>query len=157
MKALRLLVPMTLALGLVPLAAAPASAAPPANDEFATAAVLHLGDHVVLDTSEATTNAGDDTLNTNCGAPATNASVWYKYTPAVDRQVALDMTASDYSGGFLVFEGTPTADSLVTCGPGVVGIHAKAGTTYYIMVISDTEVNGGTLVLSRRLQRRRLP
>jgi hypothetical protein len=109
---------------------------------------LHLGDRVEQDTSEATTDTQDADLNANCGAPATNASVWYQYSPDVDRMVVLDQTASDYTGGMLVFAGTPTADSLVTCGPGVVALRAEAGTTYNIMVISDTEVNGGSLVLS---------
>jgi len=148
MRARRLLLPAMLAVVLLPLAAAPASAAPPGNDEPQGAVALHLGDRVVQDTSEATTNAQDDALNANCEAPATNASVWYKYSPAVDRTVVLDMSASSYSGGMLVFKGTPTADSLVSCGPVAVGLRARAGQTYYIMVISDTDVNGGRLVLT---------
>jgi hypothetical protein len=148
MRALRLLTPTMLALALVPLAAGPASAAPPGNDEPQGAVVLHLGDQVEQDTSEATTNAEDEALNANCGAPATNASVWYQYSPSVRHKVVLDMTASSYSGGFMVFEGTPTADSLVACGPGAVGLRARAGRTYNIMVFSDTDVNGGTLVLA---------
>ncbi len=133
---------------LVPFAAGAASAAPPGNDEAAGAVVLHLGDQVNQDTTEATTNAGDDTLNENCGAPATNASVWYQYTPAKKRNVVLDTTASDYSAGLMVFKGTPTADSLIGCGPGTVGIRAKAGQTYYVMAFSDTDVIGGNLALT---------
>lgn len=144
----RQLVAAIMAVGVLPLAAAPASAAPPGNDEPQGAVVLHLGDQVVQDTSEATTNTQDDALNAKCGAPATTASVWYTYSPDVDREVVLDVTASDYSGGMLVFAGTPTADSLVTCGPGTVALRAQAGETYTIMVVSDTEVNGGRLVLS---------
>jgi hypothetical protein len=147
MRTLRLLVPPMLTAGLLTLAAAPASAAPPGNDEPQGAVVLHLGDRVVQNTSEATTNAQDEALNANCGAPATNASVWYKYSPHVDRNVVLDATASSYSSGMLIFKGTPTARSLVTCGPGSVVLRARAGKTYNIMVISDTNVNGGKLVL----------
>jgi hypothetical protein len=150
MRALRLLVTAMVAVGLLPLAAPSASAAPPGNDEPAGAVWLHLGDRIVQDTTQATTNAQDVALNANCGAPATNASVWYKFTPAVDRGVVLDVTASDYSSGMLVFAGTPTADSLVACGPGVVALRARAGRTYNIMVISDTAVIGGRLVLSRK-------
>jgi hypothetical protein len=148
MRARRPLVAAMMVVGLLPLAAAPASAAPPANDEPQGAVVLHLGDRVVQDTSEATTNTQDDALNANCGAPAVTASVWYTYSPGRDRMVVLDMTASDYSGGLLVFAGTPTAESLVTCGPGTVALRARAGETYNVMVISDTEVNGGQLILS---------
>jgi hypothetical protein len=137
-----------LAVALVPLAAGPASAAPPANDEFAGAVAISLGEHVTLDTSEATTNPGDEALNANCGAPATNASVWYVYSPTADKKVALDMTASSYSGGFMVFKGTPTPNRLIACGPEVVGLRAHAGKNYYIMVFSDTDVNGGMLDLT---------
>jgi hypothetical protein len=108
---------------------------------------LHLGDHVEQDTSEATTNAQDDELNENCGAPATNGSVWYKYTPTVDRIFVLDVASSDFNAGALIFEGPPTADSLVACGPEVIAVRARAGKTYNIMVIS-TDAAGGALVLS---------
>jgi hypothetical protein len=149
MRGLGLLISATLAVGLVPLAATPASAAAPGNDEPQGAVVLHLGDRVVQDTSQATTNAQDQALNANCGAPATNASVWYKYSPRVDHVVVMNVKASDYSTGVMVFRGTPSADSLVTCGPGAVGLHARAGKTYYIMAFSDDpNVNGGKLVLS---------
>ena len=148
MRALRHLVPALLAVALVSLAAAPAMAAPPANDEPGGAIALQLGDRVTQDTTQATTNSGDDALNANCGAPATNASVWYQYTPVVTGNAVLDTTQSSYSAGLMVFQGTPTADSLVTCGPGEVGLHAVAGTTYTIMAFSDTDTIGGTLVLS---------
>jgi hypothetical protein len=133
---------------LVPLSAGAASAAPPDNDEPAGAVVLHLGDRVEQDTSEATTNAADDALNANCGAPATNASVWYQYSPSAAAKVVLDTTASSYTAGLMIFKGTPTADSLIACGPGAVGLRAQAGQTYYVMAFSDTEVNGGDLVLT---------
>lgn len=148
MSVRRLFLPTVLAVALVPLAAGPASAAPPANDESTGAVVLHLGDQVEQDTSEATTTADDATLNEACGAPETNASVWYQYTANKARNVGLDMTASSYSGGFMVFDGTPTPNSLISCGPGAVGMHVRAGHTYFIMVFSDTSTNGGDLVLS---------
>jgi hypothetical protein len=132
----------------VPFAAGPASAAPPDNDEATGAVVLNLGDHVSQDTTEATTNAGDDALNANCGAPATNASVWYQYTAGATGNVVLDTTPSSYSVGLMVFKGTPTPDSLISCGPVEVGLRAKVGKTYTIMAFSDTDVIGGTLLLS---------
>ena len=148
MRAPRFFLPAMVAAALVPLAAGPASAAPPGNDEPAGAVALHLGDRVQQDTTQATTNAGDAALNASCGAPATNASVWYTYSPNVKRNVALDTTASSYSAGLMVFDGTPTADSLIACGPGEVGLRARAGRTYYVMAFSDTDVNGGNLVLT---------
>lgn len=148
MRARRSITAAMFGLALVPLGAGPASAAPPDNDEPAGAVVLHVGDRVEQDTSEATTNAADDALNANCGAPATNASVWYQYSPSAKAKVVLDTTASSYSVGLMVFDGTPTADSLIACGPGAVGLHAQAGQTYYVMAFSDSDVNGGNLVLT---------
>jgi hypothetical protein len=151
MKALRVLVPAVLTVALVPLGAAPAMAAPPANDDPGGAVVLNLGDRVEQDTSQATTDADDATINqTDCGAPATNASVWYQFTLDAKAKVALDTTESDYTAGLMVFEGTPTVDSFITCGPGIVGVNAQAGQTYYVMAFSDTAVNGGALVLSMK-------
>ena len=147
----RLMTPVMAAvmvIGLLALVAAPASAAPPANDEPAGALPLQLGDRVVQDTSEATTNPQDEALNAGCGAPATTASVWYSYSPDQDREVVLDVTESDYSGGIMIFSGTPTAGAVVACGPGLVGLRARLGTTYSVMVFSDTGTSGGRLVLS---------
>lgn len=149
MSTRRRLMTAVIAVGLLlPLAAAPASAAPPANDEPAGAVPLQLGDRVVQDTREATTTPQDEALNTGCGAPATTASVWYTYTPDKDREVVLDVTESDYSSGVLIFAGTPSAGSVVACGPGIVGLRAKLGKTYSIMAIADTGISGGQLVLS---------
>jgi hypothetical protein len=148
MRAMRFLGAMILAVALVPLAAGAAQAAPPGNDEVGGAVVINLGDRLTEDTTQATTNSGDDALNANCGAPFTNASVWYQFTPATTTPVVFDVTESDYSAGLMVFKGTPTADSLVTCGPGIVGLRAQGGQTYYVMAFSDTAVNGGNLVLS---------
>ena len=143
--------PLALTVGLVAaMTALPgaAQAAPPTNDTIPGALPIALNETVTQDTTEATTDQTDADLNADCGAPFTNASVWYTYTADVDGIVLLDMTESDYSGGFLVFEGAPTTDSLITCGPGLAGIEGTTGTTYTIMVISDTEVNGGNLVFS---------
>lgn len=149
MRALRFLITVMFGVALVPLAAGAASAAPPSNDEASGAVALNLGDQVQQDTTQATTNAGDDALNANCGAPATEASVWYVYSPGTKTMALLDATMSDYSTGLMVFDGTPTADSLLACGPGQVGLRARAGHTYYVMAFSDTAgVNGGKLVAS---------
>jgi hypothetical protein len=148
MSTRRRLMTALMAVGLLPLVAAPAGAAPPANDEPLGALPLQLGDRVVQETSEATTNAQDEALNVGCGAPATAASVWYTYAPDQDREVVLDVTESDYSSGMLVFAGTPSADSVVRCGPGIVALRARAGKTYSIMVVADTGASGGQLVLS---------
>jgi hypothetical protein len=136
---------------LLALQAAPAAAAPPSNDTFGGATVASLGFSQTLDTTEATTDADDAQLNTNCGAPATDASVWYSFTAAADGGVVVDVSQSDYSAGVLVGTGTQGSLEIVTCGPGTVGFTAVAGTTYYILAIDDQldgAGNGGTLRIS---------
>jgi hypothetical protein len=148
MRTLRFLLTGLCAVAFVPLTAGAASAVAPDNDESTGAVVLNLGDTVQEDTTEATTTPEDEALNAYCGAPATNNSVWYQYSPSVNRTVVLDTSGSDYSTGLMVFQGTPTADSVVTCGPVAVGLQAEAGATYSVMAFSDTAVDGGNLVLS---------
>jgi len=137
---LRLLVGAALAALVI---AAPASAAPPANDTFAgakTIASLPFSD--MLDTTQATTDATDMEANKNCGAPATEASVWYKFTPSSDMTVGVDVSQSDYDAGVIVVTGSPGNLTLVSCNPAADAFSATAGTTYYIMAFDDTF--GGT-------------
>ena len=132
--------------------ASPVLAAAPSNDTHAGATVIAALPHAeTLDTTEATTDADDVELNTNCGAPALDASVWYSLTPTADMGVIVDVSASDYPAGVLVGTGSPGSFSIVTCGPGGVGFFAASGETYSILVIddqSDGAGNGGTLQLS---------
>jgi hypothetical protein len=129
----------------------PALAAPPANDTFAGATLVSIGFSEQLDTSEATTDADDAQLNTNCGAPATDASVWYALQGS-DQGVVVDVSSSNYSAGVLVGVGTQGNLQIVACGPGVVGFFAAAGETYYVLAIDDQlngdGLNGGLLNIS---------
>jgi hypothetical protein len=130
---------------LLPFLATAASAAPPSNDTAAGATPVTLGQTYTQDTTEATTDALDAALNTQCGAPFTNASVWFTYTDTTGAGFLADMTASDYSGGFMITEGDPNNGTLVACGPGQSATRGAAGTTYYIVAFSDTATNGGNL------------
>src|SRR5918996_2142292 len=128
-----------------------AVAAPPSNDTFGGATVVSLGFSEQLDTTEATTDADDAQLNATCGAPATDASVWYAFTTAADTGVVVDVSQSSYSAGVLVGVGTQGSLETVDCGPGTVGFFAVAGTTYYVLAIDDQldgGGNGGTLRIS---------
>jgi len=87
---------------LMALQALPAIAAPPSNDTIGGATVVSLGFSQTLDTTEATTDADDAQLNATCGAPATDASVWYSFTATADGGVVVDVSQSDYSAGVLV-------------------------------------------------------
>jgi len=133
-------------------ALAPAAlAAPPSNDTFAGATLASIGFSEALDTTEATTDADDAQLNASCGAPATDASVWYAFTPASDTGVIVDVSQSDYSAGVLVGVGTQGNLQTVACAPGAVGFFASTGTTYYVLAIDDQfdgGSNGGLLNIS---------
>ena len=127
------------------LAASPALAAAPSNDTFAGAATIGaVPFNTSLDTTEATTDADDVSANTNCGAPATDASVWYSFTPSVDAGIAVDVSTSTYSAGVIVVTGTPGSFELQSCGPGTIAFFATAGTTYYLLVFDDQLDGSGT-------------
>jgi hypothetical protein len=119
---------MALALGAIGISAPAALAAPPGNDTFGGATAATLGFSEVLDTTEATTDADDAQLNESCGAPATDASVWYAFTGS-DIGVVVDVSQSDYTAGVLVGSGSQGNLLLEACGPGAVGFFASAGTT----------------------------
>jgi hypothetical protein len=126
-------------------------AAVPTNDTIAGATPISaLPFTATLDTTQATTDADDASLNANCGAPATEASVWYSYTAPADGAVIIDVSQSSYSAGVIVASGTPGSLSLDTCGPRAVIESVTAGQTVYIMAFDDTpgSGNGGTLQIS---------
>jgi hypothetical protein len=148
MKPVRFAISLVAAAALVPLTALPALADPPGNDTPDGAVSLSLGDQYQEDTTQATTDQIDAKANRRCGAPYTNASVWFSYAPEQDGVFLVDMSQSDYSGGVMVFKGTPTPKHLLTCGPETVAARGHAGTTYLIMAFSDTKKNGGNLDLS---------
>jgi len=137
---------------LLVLAASPALAAAPSNDTFAGAAAIGaIPFNTSLDTTEATTDADDVSANTNCGAPATDASVWYSFTPSADIGIVADVSSSTYSAGAIVVTGTPGSFELQACGPGAVAFFATAGTTYYLLLFDDQldgSGNGGVLNLT---------
>lgn len=128
-----------------------ASAAAPSNDVIGGATTVGATPFTdTVDTSEATTDADDAALNELCGAPATDASVWYKLE-GTGGDLLIDVSSSTYSAGVLVGAGSPGALELVTCGPGAVALFAEAGITYYILAIDDQfdgGGNGGTLNIS---------
>lgn len=128
---------------------AQAFAAAPSNDTIGGATVIGaVPFSETIDTSEATTDAEDAAINSQCGAPATNGSVWYQLT-AAEAGYLVDVSQSTFSAGVIVATGAPGSLAIVTCGPGSVGFAAAPGTTYYIMAFSDQpSVVGGQLTIS---------
>lgn len=128
----------------VGLAGPPALAAAPSNDAYGGAVVIPaVPFRTALDTSEATTDADDAELNV-CGAPAMDASVWYRFTATADEAYTADASASGYSAGVFVATGAPGAFTVLACAPGGVAWQALAGETYSIIVIDDQQDGGGT-------------
>lgn len=122
-------------------------AAAPGNDLKANATVATIGFSEQVDTTEATTDADDVELNTFCGAPATDASVWYTIE-GTDEGVTVDVSKSDYSAGVLVGLQYPDGLEVIACGPGAVSFFGSAGKTFYVLAIDDQldgSGNGGTL------------
>jgi len=128
----------------------PAMAAPPSNDIFPGATLVTIGFSEELDTTEATTDSDDDQLNESCGAPATDASVWYALVGS-DESMVVDVSLSNYSAGVMVGVGSQGNLQIVACGPGGVGFFAADGTTYYVLAFDDQfdgSGNGGSLSIS---------
>lgn len=132
--------------------AGPVLAAPPSNDTFAgRTSVGALPFVTSVDTTEATTDADDQEWNAQCGAPSTDASVWFELSLVDDAIILIDSAGSDYSAGITVVTGSPGTLTTITCGPGSVAFEAFGGETYQVVVFDDQEDgsgNGGTLALS---------
>ncbi|HEX9872578.1 MAG TPA: hypothetical protein VGC99_29070 [Candidatus Tectomicrobia bacterium] len=137
----KLLAVLVLALGTL-VVSVPAALAQPNNDTFENATTAGIGFSEVLDTTEATTDSDDAQLNASCGAPATDASVWY-VLQGTDTTVVVDVSQSDYTAGVLVGEGSQGNLQTVSCGPGATAFFAAVGTTYYVLAIDDQFDGGG--------------
>jgi hypothetical protein len=100
------------------------------------------------DTTYASTEPIDDALNAGCGAPATEASVWFALPGLTFEPVLIDTTASSYSTTILLATGTPDALTLVACGHGTLTVPFPARA--WVAVVDDVPggTNGGSLVLA---------
>jgi hypothetical protein len=143
-----------LAAGFLVGVARPVAAAAPSNDTIAGATVItQLPFTDTVDTTEAETDSQEEEAAQPCvdiGAPAIEKAVWYTGTiVSSSLTVGVDVTASSYSAGIAVFDGPPSAETFVTCGPGMVAGPVSSGQTFYLMVFGDMpESPGGTLAIS---------
>src|SRR5690242_1839571 len=144
---MRIVLTSAAALVLLPFVSLSAAfAAAPGNDTPSGATVIGaLPTTIDEDTTQATTDTADATLNAQCGAPQTGASVWFAYTDTTGTGFIASVGDSDYSAGLLVTEGDPALGNVVSCGPGAVGVETTIGTTYYVMAFSDSSASGGHL------------
>jgi hypothetical protein len=123
-----------LAAGMLVGAARPVAAAAPSNDLSSGATVVTaLPFAEELDTTEATTDEQDGQFANGCGAPAIEATVWYRLTSAATTSVIVDLAGSDYPAGVLIGTGEPGDITLITCAPGRVVFPVSAGETYWIL------------------------
>ena len=134
------------------VSAGPAWGAPPANDDIGGAVVITdpLPFTFSESTVEATTSPEEAAFNSFCGAPVLEQGVWFTATPPQDGNIAVDVTASDYSVGILVLTGTPGALTPINCAPGRIGGPVTAGETYYLLIFGDglTTATSGNLVMT---------
>ena len=146
---LAMLACVAVALGFGGFVGTASAAAAPSNDLIGGATVVSALPFVrTLDTTGATTDANDAQVNQTCGAPATNNSVWYKFTAGPgDTLLAVDTTGSTFSSGVIIATGTPGTLTTQACGPISAKAAVTSGKTYFILAFDDTG-SGGTLHIS---------
>lgn len=132
--------------------ATPTLAAAPSNDSYAGRETIPgIPFATTIDTTEATTDADDAEWNSYCGAPGTDASVWYEFTAEEEGWLELTLTG-DFSKGAVILTGEPGSFLPLECYPySPVAFPVFAGATYLIVAFDlqqDEGGNGGTLSLS---------
>ncbi len=141
MRRISILVGIAVVLNLALIS--PALAAAPGNDTVGGATVISgLPFTDSVDTTEATTDADDTEANADCGAPVTEASVWYEVTATVDGASSSTSGASNYDAGVIVVTGNPGSFDLVACDAFSVVFGTTMGETYRIMVFDFEPGNG---------------
>jgi hypothetical protein len=136
---------------MVLLGAAPAFAAAPSHDTIDNAKVITAVPFSdVVDTTEATSDAEDEAIKAQCGAPITNGSVWYSVVGSETATAyVVDASQSDFPVGVIVATGTPGNLQAVACGQFSFPFPSVPSRPFYIMAFSfDPAVNGGQLSIS---------
>jgi hypothetical protein len=158
----RLGVALAAALVCVLAVAAPASAAPPTNDDIGSPRIVGSLPYTdgPYDTTEATTGPTDPAFCFSPEAGPDRATVWYSFTPAESGSFQADTFGSDFdttlqvgtanaAGGIDVIACNDDAGTLQSA----IRWNASANTTYLIVAGTccgsegDTEGGGGSLVL----------
>ncbi len=120
------------------LAASPALAAPPGNDELANATVITafpFSDSV--DTTEATVSYNEG------GCAVSDHTVWYRFVPTHDTVLKLQVTATTFLPSLTLWSGG-TPGNPACAGPGGDLIsRVSAGQTYYIQLATRFFSDGG--------------
>ncbi|MDP9327045.1 MAG: hypothetical protein M3P10_02435 [Actinomycetota bacterium] len=143
----RVALPALLATALTIMAAGPASAAVPTNDDFANATVV-LGPSftdATVNTTEATTQATDPA---DCAGAA--HSVWYAYTADGAGSASFDTFGSDFDTALSAYTGTEGSLTLIACNDdsnnllqSQITFDVTSGTTYYFIVVGCCQTVDG--------------
>ena len=135
-----------IACSFVIVAAVPAHAASPANDDESGAVRIGaLPFTATQDTTEATTSGPD--------ICSKSGSVFYRYTPSSDTRVQIDTIGSDYDTELGVYRRTRAGIDRVACDDdrfypqSGVRFLARAGERYYVMASRERRA-GGSLTLT---------
>jgi len=125
--------------------------AAPANDAFSGATTISGIPYTnSISTTEATADDGDPLGF--CGAGG--HTVWYQFTPSADIRLNANTSGSDYDTVLLIVTGTPGDFNVISCNDDANGAQssitfdATAGTTYFFMVASGGDTEGGNLVFN---------
>jgi len=138
-------------LGLVVFSVSPAYAAVPANDTIQNATEITTVPFTdTVDTTDATTDALETSLNANCPAPTVEHGVWYHAVVAQSGNYTADTSQSNYGTGIMVLTGPASAPTFLTCGPTSVTGPLTAGQDVFLLVFGDgaTAATSGTMVLT---------
>ena len=134
------------------LPAAPASAAPPDNDDFGDAVTINPGSlpttTATIDVTDATEAGSDPLFPVQCSNPPSqkHRTVWYRLTPASSGWLLVSTFGSGYDTVLGVWTGSEGSLNLVGCNDdsggvqSAVGVPVTQGTPYYIEVASFAEV-----------------
>ena len=131
---------------------------PPANNEL-TGAVRTV-DRPYSDTRDvATASRGFSDPTPSCGNASTQASVWYKTTPATSDSVTIDTFGSTYNTVLSIWRKSGGVLTEVACNDvasnssnqAQVEFSPTAGTTYYVMVSAYETLGGAHLFVGGRL------
>jgi hypothetical protein len=138
---------------LAALAALPAAAqaAPPANDDFAAARVVNVGDRLTGTTLDATAQAGEPASDPSYYT----RSVWYRLTPSTAETLRVDTCSGSFYSELTIFTGTGLGDltevplSRSFCNTGSrIYMDVAAATTYYLRIAAHTLAPGGGIELN---------
>jgi hypothetical protein len=138
--------PLSLAALAIVLSATGASAAPPANDNFANA--ITIGALPYTDTKstvEATSEPGEPM--SYCGG--STRTIWYKLVAPASGNITFDSVGSSYDTELHTFKGTTIANvESIDCNDDAIGLISRlplvveAGETYYIKVNGYSTASG---------------